>query len=469
MRPTLAGMLPKRIGIAIAPDRMWAAVAGYHAMGMRRTAPGEVRERPLEPPGPTGTWADLEDALRDLREEIGPEGGHLAVALLPPLVRLRRLDLPPLTDAETRGVIERGAAKYFTGVREAQVAGVSRVMHRLQRSGGVVAAVAPARVVAAVLDAARAAGWTISAVRPAHAAWVAGARAQWPELDGNVAHLAILRSESTELLRLERGAIGGIRQFGDVSTRIDQVVDAVIDSSAGDAPLPLLTIGPDDRRQLLAASLGERGIQLGDRAAGWHAVSESPEAMAAAFAHEATGLDLLPPQAHAVRDARTRRRALQLAAAAALLVVVGAAAQLWDVRRELASVQARRAEIRGAVDGASEARTTIESLRRRVTALQPLEQNATRWSTVLAEVAAYLPRDAYLVDVRAAADTMVLEGIASRAAGVFDRLVRAPAIATVKPAGSIRRDVTDAGETVERFSLAARIGRDSAAAGKEPR
>ena len=468
MRPTLTSMLPKRIGIAIAPDGMWAAAGGHHAMGMRRPGPGEIRERPLEPLGPGSTWPDLEDALRDLREDIAPEGGHLAVALLPPLVRLRRLDLPPLTDAETRGVIERGATKYFTGVREAQVAGISRVMHRLRRSGSVVAAVAPARVVTAVLDAARAAGWSVAAVRPAHAAWIAGARAQWPELGSELAQLAILRNESTELLRLERGAIGGVRQFGGVSTRTDQVVDAVIDSAADNAPLPLLTIGPEDRRQLLAAALGERGIQLGDRAARWRAVSESPEAMAAAFAHDAAALDLLPPQAHAMRDATARRSALGLAAAAAFFLVVGAAAQLWDVRREVASIQARRAEIRGAVDGASEARATIESLRRRLIALQPLEQNATRWSAVLAEVASYLPRDAYLVDVRAAADSMVLEGVASRAAGVFDRLARAPGIAAVKPAGSIRRDVTDAGATVERFSLAARIGRDSAVA-KDPR
>jgi hypothetical protein len=47
--------------------------------------------------------------------------------------------------------------------------------------------------------------------------------------------------------------------------------------------------------------------------------------------------------------------------------------------------------------------------------------------------------------------------------------VRAPAITTVKPAGSIRRDVNEAGVAVERFSLAARIGRDSTPASKEPR
>ena len=466
MRPTLTGMLPKRIGVAIAPGRMWASFA--NANPLARRADGEIRETSLEPLGAASDWPDLEDALRNLREDLAPDGGSLAIALLPPLVRLRRLDLPPLTDAETRGVIERSASKYFTGVREPQVVAISRVMHRLRRSGTVTAAASPARVVAAILNAARAAGWSVAAIRPAHAAWIAGARAQWSQLGGEVAQLAVLRDDSTELLRLEHGGIAGVRQFGNIATRVEQLVDAVIESSDGSTPLPLLTIGPETHRRLLAAPLGERGIQLGERAAKWRAISESPEAMAAAFAHEAKELDLLPQQAHAARDATARRRALQLAAAAIVFLLVAAGAQLWDVRRELASVQARRAEIRAAVDGASEARTTIEALRRRLTALEPVEADATRWSAVLAQVAAYLPRDAWLVDVRATADSMVLEGIASRAAGVFDRLSRAPAIASVKPAGSIRRDVTESGATIERFSLAARLSRDSASA-KEPR
>ena len=462
MRPTLTGMLPKRVGVAIAPGRMWASLA--NANPLARRAEGEIRETELEPLNTASAWPDLQDALRNLREDLAPEGGTLAIALLPPLVRLRRLDLPPLTDAETRGVIERGAAKYFTGVREPQVAGISRVMHRLRRSGTVAAAAAPARLVAAVLTAARAAGWSVTAIRPAHAAWIAGARAQWSQLGGELAQLAILRDDSTELLRLEHGAIAGVRQFGSIASRVEQLVDAVIESSDGSAPLPLLTIGAEAHRSLLVAPLGERGIQLGDRASKWRAISESPEAMAAAFAHEARDLDLLPQQAHAARDATARRRALQLAAAAMVFLLVGAAAQLWDVRRELAAVQARRAEIRTAVNGASEARTTIESLRRRLTALEPVESDATRWSAVLAQVAAYLPRDAYLVDVRASADSMTLQGIAARAAGVFDRLSRAPSIASVKPAGSIRRDITESGATIERFSLAARLSRDSAAA-----
>ena len=462
MRPTLPNLLTRHIGIAIGPDEMWAVGSGGRVLAVRRTDGGELRQRPLEPLGDAASWPDLAEALRALREDVAPEGGTISIALLPPLVRLRRLELPPLTDTETRTVIERSASKYFTGVREPQVVGTSRVIHRLRRSRTVIAAAASARLVNAVLQAAQVAGWTVASVVPAHAAWLAGARAQWSELGRERAQLAVLRADSTELLRIEQGTIVGVRQFGGGGARIDQLVEAVIETD-GEGPLPLLTIGPDERRLQLVAPLNDRGVQLGDRAARWRAMSESPEAMAAAFAGNARDFDLLPAQAHATRGASARRRALMLAATAAVFLIIGAAAQLWDARRELAAVQARRAEIRATVTGATEARTTVEVLQRRLAALEPLETNATRWSAVLAEVTAHLPRDAYLLTVRGAADTLTVEGVASRAAGVFERLARAPNIRSVQPAGSIRRDVTEAGQAVERFTLAARLGRDSAA------
>jgi hypothetical protein len=458
---TLSRVLSRRIGIAIGPGSLWAVGASGRTLTFRRPEGGELRMRPLEPLGDSATWPDLAEALRALRDEVAPDGGSLAIALLPPLVRLRRVDLPPLTDSETRTVIERSAAKYFTGVREPQAVAASRVVHRLRRSGTVIAAATPARLVSAVLHAARAAGWTVSSIVPAHAAWVAGARAQWGELGREAAQLGVLAEGSTELLRLEHGQIAAVRQFA--AARVDQLVEAVVETGGGGAPLPLLTIGPEERRQQLVAPLAERGVQLGERVERWRAMSESPEAMAAAFAADAATLDLIPAQAHAARDALGRRRAVTLAVAAALFLIIGAAARLWDARRELAVVQARREEIRGAVSGATEARGSIELLQRRLAALEPIESRATRWSAVLAEVASYLPRDAYLVSVRGGADTLTVEGLASSAAGVFERLERAPGILSVQPAGSIRRDVTDAGVALERFTLAARLTGDTAA------
>ena len=77
----------------------------------------------------------------------------------------------------------------------------------MRRTGIVIAAAAPVRVIRAIVDAARVAGWTVDSMVPAHAAWVAGARAQWSELGRESAQLAILGDEATELVRIERGAI----------------------------------------------------------------------------------------------------------------------------------------------------------------------------------------------------------------------------------------------------------------------
>ena len=459
MTPTLPRLRTHRVGVAIGIDRMWAVGSGSRTLSFGRPDGGELRVRELDPLGTATEWPDLAEALRELREATGTEAMTIAVALLPPLVRVRRLELPPLTDEETRRVLERSTARYFTGVREPQSVGVSRLMHQMRRTGIVIAAAAPVRVIRAIVDAARVAGWTVDSMVPAHAAWVAGARAQWSELGRESAQLAILGDEATELVRIERGAIVGARHFGSSQAGIDQLVEAVADPGEDGSPLPLLTIGPESRREILLDPLRARGIQLGERAARWRAMSESPEAMAAAFADDARDLDLLPASAHAVRDNRVRRTTIRLAIAAVLLLFVGAAARLWDAHRELAALKARRAEISGAVNEVTAARAMIEAIERRVAALAPLESGATRWSAVLTEVAGHLPRDAYLVNVRGASDTLLVEGLAGRAASTFAALERAPTIHTVQPAGAIRRDVTADGVPVERFSIAARLVR----------
>ena len=453
-----------RIGVAIGADRMWAVGSGGRVLTFGRPDGGELRVRDLEPLGSATEWPDLADALRELRDAVGGATGAIAVSLLPPLVRMRRLELPPLTDEETQRVIERNAARYFTGVRDAQTVSVARMMHQLRRTTIVVAAAAPTRVVGAILGAARVAGWNVSAVVPAHAAWVAGARAQWSELRRESAQLAILRDDATELVRIERGAVAATRQFSAASAHLAQLIDAIADPSDGMGPLPLLTIGPDQRRDALIVPLRERGIALGERAARWRAMSESPEAMAAAFAGQTREFDLLPREAHAARDARSRRAAIAMTVAAAALLLVGAAAPLWDAKRELVAIDARRGEIREAVSKVAEARGTIDAIQRRVSALTPIESEATRWSAVLAEVAGHLPRDAYLVNVRGAADTLTVEGVASVAATTVAALERAPNIRAVRPAGEIRRDLTPEGVPVQRFTLTARVGgRDSSA------
>ena len=159
----------KTIGIALGPDRLVALLPGG---------------RRLE----TTEAGDLARALAELQQTTGLARARVSVALVPPLVELRRVTLPPLRADERRRVLARDVARYFIGVRDHQVVG----------SDGTFAAAAPARLIDAIEAAVAGVGWTLGAVVPAHAAWAAQAR------DGR---LAARLPHATEVVRVERGRI----------------------------------------------------------------------------------------------------------------------------------------------------------------------------------------------------------------------------------------------------------------------
>ena len=64
-------------------------------------------------------------------------------------------------------------------------------------------------------------------------------------------------------------------------------------------------------------------------------------------------------------------------------------------------------------------------------------------------------RDAVVGD---AADSLLLEGIADRAVGVFEAMQAAPDVLGVRAQAPIRRELRDGDQPIERFSLAARLG-----------
>ena len=104
-----------------------------------------------------------------------------------------------------------------------------------------------------------------------------------------------------------------------------------------------------------------------------------------------------------------------------------------------------------------ELRETMEGIEARLTALAAAETGASRWSGIIAEVAEHLPSDAHLIGMRGTGDSLLLEGVAARAAGVFESLQLAPGVAGVRAAAPIRQEGQDSGAAVERFSLGARL------------
>jgi hypothetical protein len=159
----------KRIGIALGADRLLAALPGG-----RRLETAEI--------------ADLTKVFEDLKKTAELPVARVTVALLPPLVDLRRISLPPLQPDEHRRVIARDVARYFLGTREPQIVG----------SDAPFAAVAAAQLIDAIEAAVAGVGWVLDAVVPAHVAWASAVR------DGS---LIARLPQGIELLRVERRKI----------------------------------------------------------------------------------------------------------------------------------------------------------------------------------------------------------------------------------------------------------------------
>jgi hypothetical protein len=72
---------------------------------------------------------------------------------------------------------------------------------------------------------------------------------------------------------------------------------------------------------------------------------------------------------------------------------------------------------------------------------------------VIAAVGDALPADAYVTHVRAQADTVIIEGNASRATTAFDALSAVPWVRTITASAPIRRETTDDGMVTEKFEF----------------
>ena len=157
------------IGVALGPDRLVAMLPGGRQLDSTDVA------------DPRRTFAEL-------RSASGLASARVSIALIPPLVDLRRVTLPPLRVEERRRVLERDAARYFVGARDAQVVA----------SEGSLAAAAPARLIEELEGAVAECGWTLSTIVPAHVAWAARL--------GN-GHHAVRLPHATEVLRVSEGRL----------------------------------------------------------------------------------------------------------------------------------------------------------------------------------------------------------------------------------------------------------------------
>ena len=402
------------IGLAVGHSQLAAA---RRAAG---SGPATAWCRTLSvPAADSREWSEeLGCALAEMRETLETPFARLAVTLLPPLVQVRALSFPRMRLQEIRRVVARDVAKYFPAVRKPQVIAVAPVTSGRRGPVEVLAAAAPAWVLERISEAVRAAGCAAVSFEPTHSGWARWARSQGCELIG------VIEAGRAELIRADRGRLTGVRRVPAWPSRIESALAEM----GGGAP----------------SVFGEPQ----------HAEAA---AVAASLAGGRMELELVSDAEAASRLGRARRLTgwLWMAAAAGVLLLLGLYRTV--LVRELEAFESARVAQRVAVETALAAREASIGVEMRLDALAGTRAAAQQWTEVLHQVAAGLPADAYLTALRGTPDSIVIDGIARRAAGVFEGLQTATRLAALRPAGPIRQEIRDSGPPIERFTASATL------------
>ena len=436
------------LGVAIDVERI--VIAAVRADGGSRHESFSVAASSAEAPFAEVGEA-LTNALWKTRTALGAARASVAVAVLPPLALCRVTDMRGLSDDEIHSVLRRDVASYFPVGATSHVVGASRMRHTASRTSAVFAAAAPAALVDTIHEAATAAGCSVTVIVPAAAAWAAAAEHVWATRPTAASTLVGVLDKQVDLLRVEGGQLTALRRLRNAGS--DQRL--LIDALGGSAEIMLLgdPRSADALFRLLRASGVRLTVPVRDAD-----LANDPVALAATFAPDARAAPfLVPEQLRTERRRRENRRAARMLIASIALLIAAAGMELWGLRRELAVVTAERLELRGLLSAVVATRDTVTTLAEELSALRTAERGAPRWSDAVALVAEYLPRDAYLLSLRADGDSLLLEGVAHRAAPVFEAMGRAPAVMAVRAQGSIRQEVREDVGQVERFTLSVRL------------
>jgi hypothetical protein len=332
---------------------------------------------------------------------------------------------------------------------------VGTVAPRGQRRSPVayLVAFADAPLVDSIYAAADAAGWGLRRVIAACSAWEMAAKGQVAGMKDVQGYLMVCSASHVEAMRFESGRLELCRRFSPGLTP-GQIIEQLVEPASPDSWF--IVAGASTGASGLRGELQSRGLPLleGPDRSTW---DDGPDALAAKWASRAVGLELVPDRVRLAREQRVRGLSHRLLACATALLLLSAGLELWGTHRELDAVRHQRSAIRGTVAQAMELRATMEGIETRLTALAAAETGASRWSGIIAEVAEHLPPDAHLIGMRGSADSLLLEGVAARSAGVFESLQLAPGVAGVRAEAPIRQEGQDSGAAVERFSLGARL------------
>lgn len=443
----------RRIGVAIGSDAMYVAVVDNGNSRSKSFAPWSTRfsQNLLDLSADPGE--EIRRALASCPHLSG-EPAALHVTLLPPLALGRGIRLPRLGADEYRRVLTRDVSRYFPVGHVAQVVGA--LPPRRQRSSPVpvFAVSAPSRIIDAIRAAVAGTGCGLASLECAYSSWTGAAGRISPSFSRSDAALIVCNDCVIEVIHCERGRPVSVRRVS-ASTPGDEILNAVGLHSKAGPPRVCAVFGSPQEQSSLREALSARGIAVIPPTP---SSASMPSVLSATFAASGTGPGLYPERTYEQARAKSRRLTRLLAGIAAIALVLAAALFLWGAKRDLRAAIDQRAAIRSDVTQAIGFRDQIASLTSRSAHITSLQAATPHWSAVLSSIADALPRDASFTKFRAEADTVVLEGIASRAASVFEAMRGIPDITAIRSTAPVRQQLQD-GTPVEHFTVAARLAR----------
>jgi hypothetical protein len=325
----------------------------------------------------------------------------------------------------------------------------------------VLGAAAPRALVEALQRGVESRGWELERIVPAHAAWLHALEQAAPPGHGPASTepraVVAVEGDTVHLLRVTRDAPDQLRRLP--VTDLTELREA-----AGPGPGRALVLGATEARATLARALQE---------AGWQQIeprgSASARTQAARYAGEALP-ELVPAPLASARREQSRQLTSRLAAAAVVTLVAAAGVHLWGTAKEVRAVEQERADLREAVMPAVEARDSLDRMSERLTGLEGLARESSRWTFSLVELAVLLPPETYLISLRAAGDTVVVEAEGGRAGDALEALRGAPSFRDVRQEGAIQRELEDGTTSRERFTISALLAPpDSPKGSQHPR
>lgn len=382
-------------------------------------------------------------AFDDLASAIGSSARvRLRVALMPPLAPVRRVELPPMSNAERRSVVRRNAERWFLHARE-PLATAEYVVRTPRRAPSTLLVSAASEALLEAIHAGAAAhGWSVDLIIPAVAAWQAYAS---PVLARSAfAGVLVCTRREWLILRQDKRRLQCVRRLRPHALELR--------ASIGNASNIVVLATPADRARVMQ-QLDGIGVAAG---------TMGPETAALNGLHRATrtarSFDLLPAARRVARERRISRAALGIAAAAAALCIAAAGMRLIGLHREIAAVRTARRAQHAKVERSLVLRDSLATLTARLDALGALEREAPQWSAVIGNVATRLPDDAHLVGLRAVGDSLLLDGQAANAANVFTAMHEAKGLTSISAPAPIRQEVVPGQPTVEHWTMLARVG-----------